>query len=288
MLRLSTRSRSRIKKNKHSKSLEKNTQEKIKYEEDYNEIILNDLVLEEHREELGLDNKTNQKKHSGTKLNFSLGGKNRPNKKHNHNKNQQQDVLDEIESINNKEDLSEKIVETSKINQSQRPKKRPNNKNSNVNKKQNNENKEHNSNHKVNQNNESENKKHNSKKSHQQNSLEKKHKKIKKSENHTNESTHNSYEKTKNSSQKSTNPKKRKRPYTNKEKLQDEARNLDDVESKVETDIKGDSQDIITFRGNENTLENNNEQYHKKASEIKEVHGKFEKIVWSEDKFPKK
>mgnify|MGYP003315206566 CR=1 FL=1 len=26
----------------------------------------------------------------------------------------------------------------------------------------------------------------------------------------------------------------------------------------------------------------------KKASEIKEVHNKFENIVWSEDKFPKK
>ena len=50
MLRLNNRSRSRIKKNKHSKNLEKNTQEKLKYEEDYNEIILNDLVTPEDRE----------------------------------------------------------------------------------------------------------------------------------------------------------------------------------------------------------------------------------------------
>ena len=35
MLRLSSRSRNRNVKNKHSKKIEKNTQEKSKYEEDY-------------------------------------------------------------------------------------------------------------------------------------------------------------------------------------------------------------------------------------------------------------
>ena len=47
--------------------------------------------------------------------------------------------------------------------------------------------------------------------------------------------------------------------------------------------------DIITFRGDETTEENNNiEESQQKASEIKEVQSKFENIVWSEDKFPKK
>ena len=62
MLRLSSRSRNRNVKNKHSKKIEKNTQEKSKYEEDYNEIILNDLVPEENKKEFVLDNESNQKK----------------------------------------------------------------------------------------------------------------------------------------------------------------------------------------------------------------------------------
>lgn len=61
MLRLSGRSHNRNMKNKHSKKLEKNTQEKSKYEEDYNEIILNDLVPEENKQDFGLDNESNQK-----------------------------------------------------------------------------------------------------------------------------------------------------------------------------------------------------------------------------------
>ena len=39
----------------------------------------------------------------------------------------------------------------------------------------------------------------------------------------------------------------------------------------------------------EKFIENNNiEESQQKASEIKEVQSKFENIVWSEDKFPKK
>ena len=53
MLRLSSRSRNRNVKNKHSKKIEKNTQEKSKYEEDYNEIILNDLVQRKIKKSLG-------------------------------------------------------------------------------------------------------------------------------------------------------------------------------------------------------------------------------------------
>ena len=58
----------------------------------------------------------------------------------------------------------------------------------------------------------------------------------------------------------------------------------------AEIEVKeDDSKDIITFRGDETTEENNNiEESQQKASEIKEVQSKFENIVWSEDKFPKK
>ena len=87
MLRLISKSRNRNNKNKHSKSLGKNTQEKSKYQEDFNEIILNDLVPEDKKKEFGLDDEASQpKKQGGLKLNLSLGGNKskkrpKPNKK---------------------------------------------------------------------------------------------------------------------------------------------------------------------------------------------------------------
>lgn len=287
MLRLNNRSRSRIKKNKHSKNLEKNTQEKLKYEEDYNEIILNDLVTPEDREEFGMDNKPNTKKQGGLKLNISLGSKNRPKKKYNHNKNQQKDSLDEIESVNNKEEISDNIVETNKIQNLKNSKKKSNNSKKN----QGNENLKNNKlkskTNKANQN-EDENKNHYAKKTHKQNSSEKNQKKVKKNENNTKESTNTSYPKTKDSNKKTIN-KKRKRPNIDKQETEDEVRNIDDKTFKSEIEIKENNEDTTTFRGNENIIiESPNEEYNKKASEIKEVHNKFENIVWSEDKFPKK
>ena len=130
MLRLSSRSRNRNVKNKHSKKIEKNTQEKSKYEEDYNEIILNDLVPEENKKEFGLDNESNQKKQGGLKLNFALGGKKRPNKKQHHNphhQNQDQETSDVVEDVQtNKQQSQEDMAETNKTKKSPRPKKRPN------------------------------------------------------------------------------------------------------------------------------------------------------------------
>ena len=132
MLRLSSRSRNRNVKNKHSKKIEKNTQEKSKYEEDYNEIILNDLVPEENKKEFGLDNESNQKKQGGLKLNFALGGKKRPNKKQHHNpnhQNQDQETSDVVEDVQtNKQQSQENMAETNKTKKSPRPKKIPNHK----------------------------------------------------------------------------------------------------------------------------------------------------------------
>ena len=103
-------------------------------------------------------------------------------------------------------------------------------------------------------------------------------------------STNASQEKSKNPNQKVTNPKKRKRPHVHNEELEDEVRNLEEVEPKVDIEVKeDDDQDIITFRGEENIEEDNNQnECQLKASEIKEVQSRFENIVWSEDKFPKK
>ena len=97
-------------------------------------------------------------------------------------------------------------------------------------------------------------------------------------------------EKTKNSNQKVINPKKRKRQHTHKEELEEEVRILEEVEPELKIEDKEeDSQDIISFRGEESMEENNSqEESQQKASEIKEVPSRFENIVWSEDKFPKK
>ena len=61
-------------KNRKKTSKEKKVDSKQKYQEDFNEIILNDLVPEEKREEFGL-NSTDQPKENksnGLKLNFAL------------------------------------------------------------------------------------------------------------------------------------------------------------------------------------------------------------------------
>src|SRR5699024_2145397 len=95
-------------------------------------------------------------------------------------------------------------------------------------------------------------------------------KSSKKSNGKLKKSTNASQEKSKNPNQKATNPKKRKRPHVHSEELEDD-------------------QYIITFRGEENIEEDNNQnECQLKASEIKEVQSRFENIVWSEDKFPKK
>ena len=74
-----------------------------------------------------------------------------------------------------------------------------------------------------------------------------------------------------------------------KEEIEDEVRNLEEVEPEVQIETKeNNNEDIITFRGNENTKEYNIEEPIQKVSEIKEVKSKFENIVWSEDNFPKK
>lgn len=310
MLRLSSRSRNRNVKNKHSKKIEKNTQEKSKYEEDYNEIILNDLVPEENKKEFGLDNESNQKKQGGLKLNFALGGKKRPNKKQHHNphhQNQDQETSDVVEDVQtNKQQSQEDMAETNKTKKSPRPKKRPNHKKSSNNNQetQSNENlknsktehnnKEQHGHNKSSQSEESQGKPGYGKQAHHKNVLgkssKKAHGKLKKSQNDDKESISSPQEKNKSSNQKVINPKKRKGPHTHKEEIEDEVRSLEEVEPEAEIEVKeDDSKDIITFRGDETTEENNNiEESQQKASEIKEVQSKFENIVWSEDKFPKK
>ena len=302
MLRLNSRSRNRNMKNKHSKKVIKSTPEKSKYQEDYNEIILNDLVPEDRKEEFGLGNEFNNKKPNGLNLNFSLGGKKRPNKKTVNKKHQQkeEEILDEVENLKtSKEEVSEEVVETNKTKKNQKNKKIPNHKNKSNKNQQNIDNEASNNsksqnkvkygNNKSNQKDEYENKNIKGKKANQKTNLGKTKKKVKKSEDDNNQSSNTSYEKSKTSNQKIINPKKRKRPNMYKEEIEDEVRNLEEVEPEVQIETKeNNNEDIITFRGNENTKEYNVEEPIQKVSEIKEVKSKFENIVWSEDNFPKK
>src|SRR4051794_28270719 len=125
MLRLNSRSHNRNMKNKHSKKVIKTTPEKSKYQEDYNEIILNDLVPEERKEEFGLGGESNNKNQNGLKLNFALGGKKKTNKKQVNKKHQQkeEEILDEVENLKtSKEELSEEVVETNKTKKNQKNK----------------------------------------------------------------------------------------------------------------------------------------------------------------------
>lgn len=309
MLRLTGRNRNKRLKHNNSKQYKKNTQEKSNYEEDYNEIILNDLVPQEHQEEYGLDNESNPKKQGGLKLNFALNSKKRPNKKQHNNQNDKDtsEILEDIQD--NKQQIQEHSIETINTKKISRPKRRPNHKkelnhnqeiqgNENLKSNKSKSKNEHNHKEKTGDTKSSQSEKNQGKSSHgkqanhkneSEKSSKKSNGKLKKSANNK-KSTNASQEKTKNSNQKVTNPKKRKRPHVHNEELEDEVRNLEEVEPKVDIEVKeDDDQDIITFRGEENIEEDNNQnECQLKASEIKEVQSRFENIVWSEDKFPKK
>ena len=309
MLRLTGRNRNKRLKHNNSKQNKKNIQEKSNYEEDYNEIILNDLVPQEHQEEYGLDNESNPKKQGGLKLNFALNSKKRPNKKQHNNQNDKDtsEILEDIQD--NKQQIQEHSIETINTKKISRPKRRPNHKkklnhnqeiqgNENLKSNKSKSKNEHNHKEKLEDTKSSQSEKNQGKSSHgkqanhkneSEKSSKKSNGKLKKSANNK-KSTNASQEKTKNSNQKVTNPKKRKRPHVHNEELEDEVRNLEEVEPEVEIEVKeDDDQDIITFRGEENIEEDNNQnECQLKASEIKEVQSRFENIVWSEDKFPKK
>ena len=309
MLRLTGRNRNKRLKHNNSKQNKKNIQEKSNYEEDYNEIILNDLVPQEHQEEYGLDNESNPKKQGGLKLNFALNSKKRPNKKQHNNQNDKDtsEILEDIQD--NKQQIQEHSIETINTKKISRPKRRPNHKkelnhnqeiqgNENLKSNKSKSKNEHNHKEKIGDTKSSQSEKNQGKSSHgkqanhkneSEKSSKKSNGKLKKSANNK-KSTNASQEKAKNSNQKVTNPKKRKRPHVHNEELEDEVRNLEEVEPKVDIEVKeDDDQDIITSRGEENIEEDNNQnECQLKASEIKEVQSRFENIVWSEDKFPKK
>ena len=69
--------RKRPSKAKSSNQVNQNpvTESKTEYQEDFNEIILNDLVPSDKKEEFGLEDTPKAKKNNGLKINLGLGGK---------------------------------------------------------------------------------------------------------------------------------------------------------------------------------------------------------------------
>ena len=80
MLRMKNNNHKRSSRKKHSNQADKNVDNKSNYEEDFNEVILNDLVPDDKKEEFGLEEaKPNAKKNSP--FNLGLGNKKKPMKK---------------------------------------------------------------------------------------------------------------------------------------------------------------------------------------------------------------
>ncbi len=77
MFRMNGKNRKKASKEKNPNQVGKTSENKQKYQENFNEIILNDLVPEEKRSDFGLDSveESKPKKSGGIKLNLGLGGK---------------------------------------------------------------------------------------------------------------------------------------------------------------------------------------------------------------------
>lgn len=73
------------------------TESKSEYQENFNEIILNDLVPNDKKEEFGLEDTQKSKKASGLKINLGLSSKKsskRPSSKKKHKVNDEQEISD--------------------------------------------------------------------------------------------------------------------------------------------------------------------------------------------------
>ena len=89
--------RKRLSKSKLSNQVNQKsvTESKSEYQEDFNEIILNDLVPNDKKEEFGLEDTQKSKKASGLKINLGLSSKKsskRPSSKKKHQVNDEQEI----------------------------------------------------------------------------------------------------------------------------------------------------------------------------------------------------
>lgn len=249
MFRMNGNRRKKVSKGKHSNQMEKTAENKTQYTEDFNEIILNDLVPEEKRAELGLESQS-EKKSGGLKLNLGLGTK-KSSKKSSSNK------VEENKQNNKKTPKSGKSANSESKNQKA-------------------------SKHKSNK---------------PSSDLVDKHKKTNaKPKKSTKQSQTEAYEEvrpiqeteevvqqpkqSKKSHKKNLNQNKRRRKQNIQEEELEVKNNIEFELEEINQDeyISEESSDSILFRGKQQEQEFNEEN----------LKNKFEDLVWSEDKFPKK
>ena len=283
MLRLN-KNRKRPTKGKHSDPTK--TMEKVpskQYEENYNEVILNDLVPEEKRSELGVQSDTpnKKKKSGGLKLNLGLNGnKNKNTKEVNKEAAKSKPENKEPSNKKDKNDNKEHTESTGKKSKSKADKvnSKPDKNTSKQGKssKQNKQNKPS-----------EESKSHNQDHSHNQNTKPSKKTKTKKSSLKVNsEETKpvhddsDSMHETNQNERPVVNPKRRRR---HEQESNDSVRGINVEEKEVEVVEYIDNSDSLGFRNSEEEV-----QQEEQELVIEETKSKFEDLVWSEDKFPKK
>lgn len=268
MLRLKTNRRKALK----SKIVDKTPSKQ--YEESYNEIILNDLVPENKKSEFGLESETpkvNTKKSNGLKLNLGVNKKKSTKDKNNkatNNKeeNNIQNHKKEILGNNKNTEVSDNKNKSSKNKKSSK-----NNLHKNKSSKNN----------KVADNNENNTK---TKKNHKNSKSNKNNIEEVKKENNNNSPIDTQKQNNKSKKNlKSKNTRRRKHiEKDDSEFVTINTQNSEDIE--VEDTI--DSDDSIGLRSEEQL--DTQVQQEESNIEIQEVKQKFENLVWSEDKFPKK
>ena len=261
MLRMKNNNHKRSSRKKHSNQVDKNVDSKSNYEEDFNEVILNDLVPDDKKEEFGLEEaKPRAKKNSP--FNLGLGGKKKPVKK----------------SKSKKEDDPTEVSESTKGSKNKKSslKKKTNSKQNDS--KENHSKKAHSK---------------NTKKTHPKNeSIDNEVDNIveNKVENKV-DNTETENKNTKNHKKSHSNNHSHKRRIKKSDKFDKEdslevKQNVIEESEEILEDIE-DQNDLGSFRGVENDNLNKAQEI-EVVEEIKTDDRRVENIVWSKENFPKK
>ncbi|MGL4913905.1 MAG: hypothetical protein ACRC3Y_15900 [Romboutsia sp.] len=268
--------------NRKKASKEKKVESKQKYQEDFNEIILNDLVPEEKKEEFGLNSVEDikPKKSGRVKLNFGLGGKKSASKSK-QSPSKSKGPSDKTTKQHKKSDKNDNALEESSKGkkgtnkkQSSSPSKENNSKSKNGNK--NTPSKESN-------------------KKSSKGKTTKKTKSLNPSQSNIEEIQDiivSPIEEIGN--KKSIGPKKKRVKNSNKQVENENKRNIDENEENYE--VK-DNFDCVNFRtsetsehleGLEGASKKDEVEFEKEVVIEEKPRNRFENLVWSEDKFPQK
>ncbi|MCR8744466.1 hypothetical protein [Romboutsia lituseburensis] len=276
-------------KNRKKASKEKKVDSKQKYQENFNEIILNDLVPEEKREEFGLNSteRPKENKSNGLKLNFALGSKKSNSKtsskgKHSNASKETNTSKDNVQKNTKHNKKNNASNDDTQVEENTKTTKGKNSTNSKKNNSAPKGKKTNNSKHSESR------PKNSKKKSKSSNAKTSEIDEIQEQEPIINDVLP---EETK-SSKKQIGPKKKRVKHSNKQVEEDSKRIIEDIdiqENNEDYEVK-DNFDSVNFRSSQEVeyiddiedMELNEEKVEPNTKQ------KFENLVWSEDKFPKK